>query len=186
MYFCKLFSDVKTFTYLCFQFTKFNFYISISKMETEKDRIEKIMDEEGLNASQFASEIGIKSPTLSHILNGRNNPSLDVLKRILDRYRTISSDWLILGVGPMYRGIKQPQTLSLFDENNEIQRESDRYSDKNVVKSVSENLVKEEKVDKVLHETTILEQNALTTSKLVKKIIVYYDDNTFQEFVTNS
>ena len=59
-------------------------------METDKDRIEKVMIKEGLNATQFAAEIGIKSPTLSHILNGRNNPSLEVLKRILDRYRTIS------------------------------------------------------------------------------------------------
>ena len=85
-------------------------------METERDRIEKVMEKEGLNATQFASEIGIKAPTLSHILNGRNNPSLDVMKRILDRYRTISSDWLILGVGPMYREIKQPQMLPLFSE----------------------------------------------------------------------
>lgn len=38
------------------------------------------MQAEGLNATQFASEIGIKTPTLSHILSGRNNPSLDVLK----------------------------------------------------------------------------------------------------------
>ena len=151
-------------------------------METEKDRIEKVMESEGLNATQFASEIGIKSPTLSHILNGRNNPSLDVLKRILDRYRTISSDWLILGVGPMYRGIKQSQTLSLFDVNEENISKSTSYVDNNAQNSGSEKNTKEEKADKISDEVINPTINSQIYSKLVKKIIVYYDDNTFHEF----
>ena len=58
----------------------------------EKDRIEKVMLTEGMNSAQFAAEIGIQGSTLSHILNGRNNPSLDVLKKVLNRFRTVSSD----------------------------------------------------------------------------------------------
>ena len=49
----------------------------------EKERIEKIMLKEEMNSAIFAAEIGIQGSTLSHILNGRNNPSLDVLKKIL-------------------------------------------------------------------------------------------------------
>lgn len=150
-------------------------------METEKDRIEKVMAEEGLNATQFASEIGIKSPTLSHILNGRNNPSLDVLKRILERYRTISSDWLILGIGQMHRGIKQPQTLSLFEENEENTSKPMSYEGNNAQNFGSEKNTKEEKMEKISDEVIRSVTNS-QISKLVKKIIVYYDDNTFQEF----
>ena len=151
-------------------------------METEKDRIEKVMESEGLNATQFASEIGIKSPTLSHILNGRNNPSLDVLKRILERYRTISSDWLILGVGQMYRGIKQPQTLSLFEENEENKSKPMSYEGNKPQNSGSEKITKEEKIEKISEEVIHSVTNSQISSKQVKKIIVYYDDNTFQEF----
>lgn len=155
-------------------------------METEKERIEKIMEKEGLNATQFAFEIGVKSPTLSHILNGRNNPSLDVLKRILDRYRTISSDWLILGVGPMYRGIKQSQTLSLFDETDESARKSDVYTDKYDNKFVHVDLMNQKKTELDSSEISKTETLPQTVSKLVQKIIVYYDDNTFQEFKPNA
>ena len=151
-------------------------------MENEKDRIEKVMNYEGLYATQFASEIGIKSPTLSHILNGRNNPSLDVLKRILERYRTISSDWLILGIGQMHRGIKQPQTLSLFDENEENTSKPTSYEGNNAQNSGSEKNTKEEKIEKISDEVIHSVTNSQISSKLVQKIIVYYDDNTFQEF----
>lgn len=155
-------------------------------METEKDRIEKIMEKEDLNATRFAAEIGVKSPTLSHILNGRNNPSLDVLKKILNRYRNISSDWLILGVGPMYRGIKQPQALTLFDNEDVSDSESDFSSEKKAPKLDPEKIPDKRKTEATSVQTQNPTVNLQTPPKLVKKIIVYYDDNTFQEFEENS
>lgn len=153
-------------------------------METDRDRIEKVMESEGLNAAQFAAEIGIKAPTLSHILNGRNNPSLDVLKRILERYRTISSDWLILGVGPMFRGIKQSQPLSLFDEMNENNIKSDKYESKMPEKNDSQEMGNRKKNEQTISDMSKLEQVPVVIPKNIKKIIVYFEDNTFQEFVT--
>lgn len=149
---------------------------------TERDRIEQLMEAEGLNSIQFANETGIKSATLSHILNGRNNPSLDVLKRILDRYRTVSSDWLFLGVGQMYRQKSQPQTLSLFDISDENGSKSTNYtSKKDIVNSpekvdIQKNIEDEPKnVPETVH--TVPEP-----PKLIDKIIVYFSDNTYKEF----
>lgn len=153
-------------------------------METDKDRIEKVMEIEGLNAAQFAAEIDIKAPTLSHILNGRNNPSLDVLKKILERYPTISSDWLILGVGPMQRGIKHSQTPSLFDEMDDSASKSDRYIPKTAEKSEARETVNRTKNEQIPAESVKVEQIPVVVPKNIKKIIVYYEDNTFQEFVT--
>ncbi|HHT21896.1 MAG TPA: helix-turn-helix transcriptional regulator [Bacteroidales bacterium] len=152
-------------------------------METEKERIEKIMDKLQLNATQFASEIGIKSPTLSHILNGRNNPSLDVLKRILLRYPNISSDWLILGNGPMLSGISQGKPLNLFDEIDTTDSKSAILVAKTEQKEETVNSVKQEKVEVNQVKTENIVSITSSSSKSVKKIIVYYDDNTFQEFV---
>lgn len=81
----------------------------------ERSRIEKIMETENLSSGIFASQIGVQNSTLSHILNSRNKPSLDVLKKILQRYPDISSDWLILGQGPMFREERKSQSPSLFD-----------------------------------------------------------------------
>ena len=43
------------------------------------ERITQIMEREGLTPSKFAEAIGIQRSAMSHILNGRNNVSLDVL-----------------------------------------------------------------------------------------------------------
>ena len=55
-----------------------------------KDRIKKIQEYSGLSLGVFASRTGIKSASLSHILNGRNNPSLDVVMKIHETFPEIS------------------------------------------------------------------------------------------------
>ena len=82
----------------------------------------------------------------------------------------------------MYRGIKQSQTLSLFDVNEENISKSTSYVDNNARNSGSEKNTKEEKADKISDEVINPTINSQIYSKLVKKIIVYYDDNTFHEF----
>ncbi|MGC3978006.1 MAG: helix-turn-helix transcriptional regulator [Paludibacteraceae bacterium] len=149
---------------------------------TERDRIQQLMETEGLNSVQFANETGIKSATLSHILNGRNNPSLDVLKRILDRFRTVSSDWLFLGVGQMYRQKSQPQALSLFDITDETNSKTDDYTLKSIKNLVSDTEIIQKNIapepEKKNEPIKIISENV----KSINKIIVYFSDNTFQEF----
>jgi len=158
----------------------------------EKDRIEKVMLTEGMNSAQFAAEIGIQGSTLSHILNGRNNPSLDVLKKVLNRFRTVSSDWLILGVGSMYRAEKQSQAPTLFDSINENSSKSTISEPKILEKlqSVSEVIqqnspqIPEAAVQSTSEARSVVNPVVEVPAKSVRKIIVYYTDNTFQEFET--
>ena len=156
-----------------------------------KDKIERIMEREQMNSLQFASEIGIQGSTLSHILNDRNKPSLDVLTKILNRFRTISSDWLILDVGSMYRTEKHSQMPSLFDSVDENSSKSTVYDPKSIENSVVENISFQQKSDvtpelksQIQNDVRNITSHVTTDiiSKQVKKIIVYYNDNTFQEF----
>ena len=55
-----------------------------------RDRILKIMEREGLTPSKFAESIGIQRSAMSHIISGRNNPSLDVLLKILERFTYVA------------------------------------------------------------------------------------------------
>jgi transcriptional regulator with XRE-family HTH domain len=80
----------------------------------EKERIIRIMNEENMNATQFSESTGIQRAAVSHILAGRNNPSLDVIKKILKRFPTINPDWLLSGEGPMRRNTQHP------DDGNHI------------------------------------------------------------------
>ena len=66
-----------------------------------KDRIAQIMQEEGLSNVEFADKIGISTSSLSHIFNGRNKPSLEVVMRIHKAYPQINLNWLLYGEGLM-------------------------------------------------------------------------------------
>ena len=62
-----------------------------------KDRIKKIMDNENLTPAKFADKLQINRAVVSHILTGRNNPSLDVVTKILSEMNYLNSDWLLNG-----------------------------------------------------------------------------------------
>ncbi len=67
------------------------------------DRINKILEEKQMSTTQFADFINIQRPTMSHIISGRNNPSLDIVTKILKSFPDINSDWLMFGEGKMYK-----------------------------------------------------------------------------------
>ncbi len=128
----------------------------------ERDRVLQVMQSEGMNAKQFCQEVGISQGTLSNIMGGRNKPSLDVMQAILRRFRAVSCDWLIMGVGSMYiAGTHEEGLLPLF--------ESDKQAEEAVVPAA--NVVVEEKKPLV----------TVVASRTVSKILVFYSDGTFEE-----
>ena len=68
-----------------------------------QDRLQEIMDKEHLTPARFAELIGVQRSSISHILSGRNNPSLEFLRKILLHLEHINPDWLISGKGPYKR-----------------------------------------------------------------------------------
>ncbi len=66
------------------------------------NRINLILQAKNITAKQFAEEIGIQPSGMSHILSGRNNPSLEFVNKVIRRYPEIDANWLLLGKGQMY------------------------------------------------------------------------------------
>jgi transcriptional regulator with XRE-family HTH domain len=66
-----------------------------------KDRIIKIMQKEEMSSVQFAEKIEISPSSLSHILNGRNKPSLEVVMKIHKACTYVNLLWLLYGEGEM-------------------------------------------------------------------------------------
>ena len=64
-----------------------------------RERIREIIEREGMGQSQFADYIGVNRPTLSHILAGRNNPSLEIVMKIRQAFPKINILWLLDGMG---------------------------------------------------------------------------------------
>jgi transcriptional regulator with XRE-family HTH domain len=65
------------------------------------ERIRTLLDSRQLTPTQFADVIGVARPIISHILSGRNKPSLEVVQRILAAMPDLSMPWLLNGTGPM-------------------------------------------------------------------------------------
>lgn len=65
----------------------------------ERERIEHIVEMYGLTPSQFADKTGIPRASVSHILGGRNKPSLEVLQKVCMTFPEINTNWLMLGIG---------------------------------------------------------------------------------------
>jgi len=76
------------------------------------DRILLVLKIKNLTPSKFADEIGIQRSSMSHIMSGRNLPSLDLITKILNKYPDINSEWLLQGAGPMMKTIQ----IDLFEQ----------------------------------------------------------------------
>ncbi|MFB6257660.1 MAG: helix-turn-helix transcriptional regulator [Flavobacteriales bacterium] len=68
-------------------------------MDPVAQRIEAIIEEKGYSHSGFAKAIGVQRANISHVLSGRNRPSLELVQRILRTFPDLDSEQLLLGVG---------------------------------------------------------------------------------------
>lgn len=62
-------------------------------------RLEIILDYYSLNASSFADKIGVQRSSMSHLLSGRNKPSLDFILKIIDIFPDVDLYWILNGTG---------------------------------------------------------------------------------------
>jgi transcriptional regulator with XRE-family HTH domain len=140
-----------------------------------RERLIKFMEAESLSSAKFADDIGIQRSTVSHILSGRNNPSFDFIQKILNKYRYLNAEWLILGIGDMN---KQKMQENLF-ENDNVRAENIEIKGNSFEsgKSLDDSNAKFSKKN-ITHET--LEKN--TTLNIIEKIVCFYTDKTFEIF----
>ncbi|MCB0399857.1 MAG: helix-turn-helix transcriptional regulator [Winogradskyella sp.] len=62
-------------------------------------RLQKVIDFYDETASSFAEKIGVQRSSISHILSGRNKPSLDFVMKVLHFYPEVELYWLLNGKG---------------------------------------------------------------------------------------
>lgn len=126
----------------------------------ERERIEKLIKSMNLSARQFAEQIHVQPGTISNMMAGRNNPSLEVMKRIMLRYPTLNPEWLIADKGEMWR-TAPGQEAGLFDNQ-----------------PPTDPLVSTAKRTKEEEQPVV----QAAPPKKISRIVVYYTDNTFEEF----
>ena len=106
------------------------------------ERIKRIISDSGLSNSSFADKIGVPRSSISHILSGRNNPSLDLIIKILRNFDDINADFLLRGevLPPIDKDSKSDldnKNMTLFPELDIKEDTKERPKiDEEVLKSV--------------------------------------------------
>lgn len=175
--------------------------------EYMKDRIAHIIRAKNLTASEFATLLGVQPSGVSHILSGRNNPSLDFVKRIKDCFPEYNLDWLVLGTGPMTGSDPRPITPSLFNTTETIRTDdapsnlttnpippTDPSSNNDLSGTLFDMDIPHNSVDNQANTSSSLSEinptnetiAPLTSRSHIKSIIVLYDDGTFESYQPRS
>ncbi len=135
-----------------------------------KDRIAHIIRAKNLTAAEFALRLGIQPSNISHLLSGRNNPSLDFVKKLKETFPEYSLEWIIFGRGPIT--VSEP-----FAPVTPIEPVStDTY-----VEIPVEPMAEETLFDQPKAEEKRLDQLMPSPTGTLKQIILVYSDNSFEQ-----
>ena len=157
-----------------------------------EERIKQIMETYGLTAGGFADILGIQASGISHILSGRNKPSLDFVTKVLIKFPDIDYNWLVLGRGSM-KQMNKPinKEFSLFEEEEIVEAEKPIFKADDDWQQ--QPLVKKEEEITELQQSTVETQQPIIEAKepenkpktreerAIRRIIVFYDDSTYEE-----
>ena len=139
------------------------------------NRLQQFLAAENISQSVFADTIGVARASVSHILAGRNKPGFDFIESTSKHYPRINLEWLITGKGRMYKGETSDNvTVTATAAPIEIV--------KNDAVSAPDPQPEPEKI--VANIKSITSTKAMQTTKLqrnISKIIVLYDDGSYQE-----
>ena len=148
-----------------------------------KERITKIMQKEEMSSVQFAEKIEISPSSLSHILNGRNKPSLEVVMKIHKACSYVSLPWLLYGEGEMETqengSVSEESSISgvmmlgespLFASNGAEDRENRKEMELRTPVYAPKEIVRE--------EVKYIEKPA----RKITEIRIFFDNGTYETF----
>lgn len=143
------------------------------------NRLKQFLAAENITQAQFADNLNVVRASVSHVLSGRNNPGFDFIKAMMAKYPRLNIEWLIFGKGKMYKDPESPKA--------ESQDEGQLFPIYEPESSL--------RIPEILHEDILPVSEPATTEinsldniiqpikgqRKVSKIIVLFDDGTFQE-----
>ena len=135
-------------------------------------RLEHLLDYYDMSASLFADKLGVQRSGLSHLLSGRNKPSLDFVLKIIDNFPEVDLYWLLNGKGSFPKNSeeekKQTATPTLQKHEEAGNESRDLFSVNEEKSNAGEN-------------TADINQQVYSTSN-IEKIVIFYKDGTFKDY----
>ena len=151
-------------------------------------RLETIFEYYGLSASGFADKIGVQRSSLSHLLSGRNKPSLDFIMKIVEVFPEVDLYWILNGKGNFPKSdLIEKEVLisesipSLFSENKTEEVKSENRPDL----FSTEPTIQKNRVNETSEENFSNTRNFETLKKDsdIDRIVVFYKNGTFKNYL---
>lgn len=142
-----------------------------------KDRLQRFLDLEQLTPAKLADILDVQRSGLSHILSGRNKPGFDFINKLLIKFPSLNSEWLITGKGKVYKESLAAQIEKGNGPSNSEEPPKTLFAaEKEIISPVSrqahlpENLIFENEPVEVHEKRTL------------KRVLMIYSDNSFIEY----
>lgn len=155
------------------------------------NRIFTFIESLQLTPTEFADTIGVSRASISSIKTGRTQPTLSLIEKIKQRFPNVDINWLILGEGDAPIANRSESETELFSDDEvkteiEITQTSsndDTTANEYQAVYIAETPRKiEEEPQVVNQETNAPVQSTSERKRSVKKVILLYDDGSFEEF----
>lgn len=179
-------------------------FVNLNQFYKMKQRLMQFLSAENISQSQFADAIGVARAGISHILAGRNNPSYEFITNTMKVFPTLNIEWLLLGKGKMYKTAEDESPLPFSEplpspapaptlENDSdsifaLEPEPDIEPDSEPIQEPEPEPIPEpvqESIQSPVSSPKPAPTSSATSSPAagsVKKILVLYDDNSFEEY----
>lgn len=125
-------------------------------------RIRTVMTHYGLTVSTLADTIGVQRSSISHLLSGRNKPSLDFVMKLVQTYTEVSLYWLLYGEGHFPTTEELPTTPPL---RTPYEKEEETFLPKRELPRV---------------------ETSKSSTKQPVRIVLLYSDGTFESFAVKN
>jgi DNA-binding XRE family transcriptional regulator len=154
------------------------------------NRIFAFIESLQLTPTEFADTIGVSRASISSIKTGRTQPTLSLVEKIKQRFPEIDINWLILGEGdaPIVNcSEKEIELLSNDEIKSEIEvapnsSNDDTANEYQAVYIAETPRKTDEGTQEINRETDVLTQSKFERKRSIKKVILLYDDGSFEEF----
>ena len=144
-------------------------------------RLEQFLAAENISQAEFADAIGVARASVSHIIAGRNKPSFDFISGMLLRYPRLNMEWLLVGKGKMYKDPLSSSAPVPPDVVPEPEPDLFSISSREEHPAVPSGDMQPDAAASAMNPRTLPIPENVDNQRKISKIIVFYDDNTFQE-----
>ena len=128
-------------------------------------RLQKILDYYNISATELSNQISFNRSTISHLLSGRNKPSLDFVMKVLQKFPEVELYWLLNGKGSFPNtksNIATPPTSTHNQKENTLPLKKE--------KNLEIRKTQPKTISSIFNDTD------------VDRIVIFFKDGTFKSY----